>query len=274
MAENKNLFATPPPTINVPGRQHPVTIHFNRRTRPDYVAEAVRKATKVHNRLPPGGILIFLTGQNEITGVCRKLEARFGPKALTEKKRKHSSVSKGRRASGDSNFDSPMAVSASRGDLEAEDMDFGVRREELATDVDDAVMDEDGNDDEALDSDSEDGMEDNWDDVGSKHLRLLSYPTFFINTIYSTDAYSAIILSTPWRETNKGIRTAARRISASCGGYECRGNLTYHPEYPICGGLWEGKGGEVVIWTTEFRIDLTHFRRDATTWTMGFKPSK
>ena len=179
MAENKTLFATPPPTINVAGRQHPVTIHFNRRTKPDYVAEAVRKAAKIHNRLPPGGILIFLTGQNEITGVCRKLEARFGTKALSERKRKHSAISKGQRASGDSNFTSSTTVSASQGDLEAEDMDFGVRREELATDADDGVMDtdENWNDADALDSDTEeeDGMEDNWDDVGSGCPRFLLY---------------------------------------------------------------------------------------------------
>jgi ATP-dependent RNA helicase DHX37/DHR1 len=85
-AENKTLFPSPPPIINVPARQHPVTIHFNRRTPSDYVAEAVKKASKIHSRLPPGGILIFLTGQNEITGVCRKLEAKYGKKALEEKR--------------------------------------------------------------------------------------------------------------------------------------------------------------------------------------------
>jgi ATP-dependent RNA helicase DHX37/DHR1 len=86
-AENRTLFPTPPPVINVAARQHPVTIHFNRRTFSDYVTEAVKKATKIHTRLPPGGILIFLTGQNEITGVCRKLEAKFGVKALERKRR-------------------------------------------------------------------------------------------------------------------------------------------------------------------------------------------
>jgi ATP-dependent RNA helicase DHX37/DHR1 len=175
MAENKTLFATPPPTIKVPGRQYPVTIHFSRITKPDYVAEAIRKAIKIHNRLPPGGILIFLTGQNEITGVCRKLEARFGPNGLLEKKRKHSAISKGPRASGNFNFVSSTAVSASQGDLEAEDMDFGVRLEGLAMDVDDGVVDTDehDNDERALDTDGEseeDGMEDNWDDIGSEHL--------------------------------------------------------------------------------------------------------
>jgi len=177
MTENKTLFATPPPAIDIPGRQHPVTIHFNRRTKLDYVAEAVRKTAKIHNRLPPGGILIFLTGQNEITGVCRKLDARFGPKALSEKKRKHSAISKAQRVPGDSDFTSPTTVSAGQGDLEAEDMDFGVRQEELATDVDDGVVDADeiGNDAGALDSDSneeEDEMEDSWDDVGSEYLQF------------------------------------------------------------------------------------------------------
>lgn len=86
-SENKALFPSPPPVINVSARQHPVTVHFNRRTSSDYVTEAIKKTTKIHTRLPPGGILIFMTGQNEITGICRKLEAKFGHKAL-EKKRK------------------------------------------------------------------------------------------------------------------------------------------------------------------------------------------
>lgn len=87
-AENTTLFPTPPPIINVPARQHPVTVHFNRRTPSDYVSEAIRKTSKIHSRLPLGGILIFLTGQNEITGVCRKLEAKYGAKALEAKRRR------------------------------------------------------------------------------------------------------------------------------------------------------------------------------------------
>jgi len=91
-AENKTLFATPPPVITVAARQHPVTLHFSRRTHPDYVTEVIKKTSKIHTRLPPGGILIFLTGQNEITGVCRKLEAKFGSKAIEEKKRRRGQV--------------------------------------------------------------------------------------------------------------------------------------------------------------------------------------
>lgn len=88
-AENRNLFPVAPPVINVAARQHPVTIHFSRRTSSDYVAEAIKKTVKIHTRLPPGGVLIFLTGQNEITGVCRKLEAKFGAKAIAMRKMKH-----------------------------------------------------------------------------------------------------------------------------------------------------------------------------------------
>lgn len=92
-ASNTTLFSTPPPIIKVSSRQYPVTSHFNRRTEPDYVSETITKATKIHARLPPGGILIFLTGQNEITGVCRQLEAKFGQKAVDAKRRRRSAPS-------------------------------------------------------------------------------------------------------------------------------------------------------------------------------------
>jgi ATP-dependent RNA helicase DHX37/DHR1 len=87
-SENPTLFSTPPPVISVAARQHPVTVHFARRTDSDYVGAAVKKAAKIHSRLPPGGILIFLTGQNEISGVVRKLEARYGKRVLEERKRR------------------------------------------------------------------------------------------------------------------------------------------------------------------------------------------
>lgn len=92
-AENKALFSVPPPVINVSSRQHPVTIHFNRRTSSDYIAEAIKKITKIHTRLPPGGILVFLTGQSEISGVCRRLEAKFGRKAIEGRKKRKMTVS-------------------------------------------------------------------------------------------------------------------------------------------------------------------------------------
>ncbi|TFY66717.1 hypothetical protein EVG20_g4366 [Dentipellis fragilis] len=154
-AENKTLFATPPPIINVAARQHPVTIHFNRRTVSDYVGEAVRKTSKVHARLPPGGVLIFLTGQNEITGACRKLEAKYGAKAL-EAKRKHRQSTQARLDA--QNFfkeDRDMvSVRPAQADLEAEEMELGNAEDnDLALDVDDAEGAEEDLD--ALDTDEE-----------------------------------------------------------------------------------------------------------------------
>ena len=81
--KNPVLFASPDlPVVNVQGRQHPVAIHFNRRTRPDYLQEAYAKVVKIHARLPPGAILVFLTGEKEILGLCRKLEKRYSAQAI------------------------------------------------------------------------------------------------------------------------------------------------------------------------------------------------
>ena len=55
-----------------------VTVHFNKHTPEiDYVTEAFRKVSKIHQQLPSGGILVFLTGQAEIDALCRKLRRRF-----------------------------------------------------------------------------------------------------------------------------------------------------------------------------------------------------
>lgn len=76
-SENPALFKTPPPIINVQARQYPVSIHFNRKTNYDYLEEAFKKTCKIHRKLPEGGILIFLTGQNEITTLVKKLRQEF-----------------------------------------------------------------------------------------------------------------------------------------------------------------------------------------------------
>lgn len=41
--ENTRLFKQIPPIVNVESRQFPVTIHFNKNTFQDYLAEAYRK---------------------------------------------------------------------------------------------------------------------------------------------------------------------------------------------------------------------------------------
>ncbi|KXN93411.1 Putative ATP-dependent RNA helicase PB1A10.06c [Leucoagaricus sp. SymC.cos] len=133
-AENKSLFSVPPPVINVAARQHPVAVHFSRRTSPDYVAEAIKKASKIHARLPPGGILIFLTGQNEITGVCKRLEERYGRRAFQQRRDQREI------------------------DLEAEDVDFDVEdRAQVDAELDEG---QDGANEEDLESDTDEGLND------------------------------------------------------------------------------------------------------------------
>ncbi|XP_043263355.1 probable ATP-dependent RNA helicase kurz [Colletes gigas] len=86
--ENKKLFKVKPPVLTVKSRQFPVTIHFNRKTNTNYVADALRKAVKIHTRLPDGGILIFLTGQREVNFVVRKLRKAFPMKSKKETRKK------------------------------------------------------------------------------------------------------------------------------------------------------------------------------------------
>ncbi|KAF9406321.1 putative ATP-dependent RNA helicase DHR1, partial [Podila epigama] len=55
-----------------------VTMHFNKRTpEVDYVTEAYKKVSKIHSRLPEGGILVFLAGQAEIMTLVKKLRKKF-----------------------------------------------------------------------------------------------------------------------------------------------------------------------------------------------------
>ncbi|TKA76382.1 hypothetical protein B0A55_05262 [Friedmanniomyces simplex] len=77
--ENRRLFRDgPPPIVEAEGRQYPVTVHFSRRTQREYAAETVEKVTRGHRKLPPGGILVFLTSQSEIQDVAKTLRARLG----------------------------------------------------------------------------------------------------------------------------------------------------------------------------------------------------
>ncbi|EPX73969.1 ATP-dependent RNA helicase Dhr1 [Schizosaccharomyces octosporus yFS286] len=76
-AENRLLFAQPPPILKIDARQYPVSIHFNRTTKANYIEDAYDKVCKIHNRLPAGAILVFLTGQQEVEQLCSMLRKRF-----------------------------------------------------------------------------------------------------------------------------------------------------------------------------------------------------
>jgi len=69
------LFHITPPVIEVPTRQFPVAVYFSKKTeKTDYIGEAYKKVLAIHKKLPPGGILVFLTGQREVEDLCRKLQ--------------------------------------------------------------------------------------------------------------------------------------------------------------------------------------------------------
>lgn len=76
--ENSQLFTAPPPILEITSRQFPVSVHFSKKTTGDYMNEAFKKVCKIHATLPAGGILVFVTGQNEVVSLCKKLRARFG----------------------------------------------------------------------------------------------------------------------------------------------------------------------------------------------------
>lgn len=101
--------AEKPPIVEAEGRQHRVTTHFALRSRADYVDEVIEKVTRAHRKLPRGGILVFLTGQNEIRQVAGELSAALQPR------RDHRRLENAPR----------VQMAASEIPLEAEDMDVG-----------------------------------------------------------------------------------------------------------------------------------------------------
>ncbi|WWC86272.1 uncharacterized protein L201_001145 [Kwoniella dendrophila CBS 6074] len=144
-AENQQLFSVPPPVLHITARQHPVTIHFSKKTVSDYVTEAYKKICKIHNRLPPGGILVFMTGQSEIQGLCRRLDKKYG------KMKKSLTNTNNNNKSNNLKLDKPE-ISLPTEEQEAEDVELGGDND-LAADVDDGNAESDP---EALDTDDED----------------------------------------------------------------------------------------------------------------------
>lgn len=92
--ENRRLFKVIPPVIKVEARQFPVTVHFNKITRDNYIKEAFNKIVKIHTKLPEGGVLVFVTGQQEVNLLVKKLRKAFPLKNAREFEKK----SKGNRA--------------------------------------------------------------------------------------------------------------------------------------------------------------------------------
>ncbi|KAF7458892.1 ATP-dependent RNA helicase DEAH13-like [Cryptosporidium felis] len=65
-SENPKLFPNPPPIVNIETPNFPVTVHFSKNTPKDYITAAYKKILLIHNKLPPGSILVFVTGKREV----------------------------------------------------------------------------------------------------------------------------------------------------------------------------------------------------------------
>ena len=61
------------PIFRIPGRTFPVETYFAKSVQEDYVMAAVKQTLQIHFNSPPGDILIFMTGQEDIEGTCTVL---------------------------------------------------------------------------------------------------------------------------------------------------------------------------------------------------------
>ncbi|XP_042519990.1 pre-mRNA-splicing factor ATP-dependent RNA helicase DEAH7 [Macadamia integrifolia] len=80
-----NFFGSVP-IFNIPGRTFPVNILYSKTPCEDYVEAAVKQAMAIHITSPPGDILIFMTGQDEIETTCYALAERMEQLVSSTKK--------------------------------------------------------------------------------------------------------------------------------------------------------------------------------------------
>ena len=88
------FLSQPPAIVNVPSRQFTVQTHFNKVTPENYILAAEKKVRQIHKRLPPGGILVFVTGQEEVKTLCNKLRKQCSKKNGTLLRKLKKKISK------------------------------------------------------------------------------------------------------------------------------------------------------------------------------------
>lgn len=69
----QQYFENSPPPVKVPGRTHPVEIFYTPEPEQDYVEASVKTVVQIHQCEAPGDILVFLTGEEEIEDVCKRI---------------------------------------------------------------------------------------------------------------------------------------------------------------------------------------------------------
>jgi ATP-dependent RNA helicase DHX37/DHR1 len=194
--QNQRLFKNgAPPIVEAEGRQYPVTEHFSRKTQRDYVEETVNKVARGHKKLPPGSILVFLTGQQEIETVAKRLKDTLGANTAG-----YGKMLKARE-------------SADQMPLELDDMEESVQRKPNDTlegeDSDDSDTEFQGIDDDAEDAEFE--VEDDAGPRGALKPHILplyaSLPTIQQMRVFQPppDGSRMIVLATNVAETSLTI---------------------------------------------------------------------
>ncbi|KAI9501076.1 putative ATP dependent RNA helicase [Coemansia spiralis] len=76
-AEKFSKYFNNCPIFTIPGRTFPVEVMFSREPEPDYLDAALMTVMQIHLTEPPGDILLFLTGKEEIDTTCEILYERM-----------------------------------------------------------------------------------------------------------------------------------------------------------------------------------------------------
>jgi len=69
-AEKFSSYFNGSPIFSIPGRLFPVTILYSKEPEQDYLDAALITVMQIHLSQPPGDILLFLTGKEEIDTAC------------------------------------------------------------------------------------------------------------------------------------------------------------------------------------------------------------
>ncbi|KAI0808938.1 pre-mRNA splicing factor [Irpex lacteus] len=76
-AEKFSAFYGNAQTFTIPGRTFPVETFHSKSPCEDYVDSAVKQVLQIHLSLPPGDVLVFMTGQEDIEITCQVVKERL-----------------------------------------------------------------------------------------------------------------------------------------------------------------------------------------------------
>ncbi|KAM4601428.1 pre-mRNA-splicing factor ATP-dependent RNA helicase DHX16 isoform 2-T2 [Polymixia lowei] len=74
--ERFSSFFDDAPVFRIPGRRFPVDIYYTKAPEADFLEASVVSVLQIHVTQPPGDLLVFLTGQEEIEMCCELLQER------------------------------------------------------------------------------------------------------------------------------------------------------------------------------------------------------